>query len=166
MVRLNPLSSFVKALKVKHRIAAGVIVEKDDRILLVRHRKAGSYDFWVAPGGGAEGDEDLYATARREVLEECGLAVEPERLAYIEDLANPHTRECKVWFIGRLLGGTINATSAEATREHIVEAAWLSRSEFEGKVVFPPMLHADYWKDKESGFAVPRYVGLRHMEFY
>ncbi|SUX29680.1 NUDIX hydrolase [Chromobacterium vaccinii] len=33
----------------KHRIAAGVIVEHEDRILMVRHCKPGAYDFWVAP---------------------------------------------------------------------------------------------------------------------
>ena len=40
------------------------------------------YDFWVAPGGGAEGTEDLLATAKREVFEESGLHVEPLQLEY------------------------------------------------------------------------------------
>jgi 8-oxo-dGTP diphosphatase len=150
----------------KHRIAAGVIVEEEGRILLVRHTKPGAYDFWVAPGGGAEGAEDLVATAKREALEECGLHVEPRLIAYVEEFSNPHSRECKVWFTGRVVGGTLNATSSEAVREHIVEAAWLSRCEFEGKIIFPPMLHREYWQDRESGFTLPRYVGLRAMEFY
>lgn len=150
----------------KHRIAAGVIVENEGRILLVRHRKAGTYDFWVAPGGGAEGGEDLHSTAKREVFEECGLQVEPLKIAYIEEVSNPHTRECKVWFTGRLIGGHLNCSATEAVREHIVEAAWLSPSEFANKIVFPPMLHVEYWRDKELGFAFPRYVGLREMEFY
>ena len=150
----------------KHRIAAGVIVENEGRVLLVRHCKPGAYDFWVAPGGGAEGGEDLHATAKREVLEECGLHVEPLQIAYIEEFASPHTRECKVWFTGRLIGGSLSTSATEAVREHIAEAAWLSPSEFTGKIVFPPMIHSDYWKDKEQGFAFPRYVGLREMEFY
>ena len=150
----------------KHRIAAGVIVEEEGRILLVRHMQPGAYDFWVAPGGGAEGTEDLLAAAKREVYEEAGLHIEPLRIAYIEELSTPHTRECKVWFTGRLIGGTINIASNEAAREHIVEAAWLSRSEFEGKIVFPPMLHHEYWQDKKNGFTFPRYVGVRAMEFY
>jgi 8-oxo-dGTP diphosphatase len=150
----------------KHRIATGVIVENDNRILLVRHTKPGVYDFWVAPGGGAEGTEDLLSAAKREVFEESGLHVEPLQLAYIEEFSNPQTRECKVWFTGRLLGGAINTEANEAKREHITEAAWLSRREFDGKTVFPPMLHAEYWKDREKGFAFPRYVGLREMEFY
>ena len=51
----------------KQRVAAGVIVEHDGRILLVRHCKPGVYDVWVSPGGGAEGGEDLCAAARREM---------------------------------------------------------------------------------------------------
>ncbi len=92
--------------------------------------------------------------------------VEPLQLAYIEEFSSPDTRECKVWFTGRVIGGTLNTSRIEATREHITEAAWLSPTEFEGKTVFPPMLHRDYWQDKKNGFAFPRYVGLRVMEFY
>ena len=150
----------------KHRIAAGVLVERDGKVLLVRHRKAGAYDFWVAPGGGAEPGEDLWATARREALEECGLQVEPEQVAYIEDLSNPHMRECKVWFTARIVAGSLNCLAPEAVREHIVETAFLSPAEFEGKIVFPPVLLREYWQDKEAGFLHPRYVGLREMEFY
>src|SRR3990167_2786633 len=123
----------------KHRIAAGVLVEHEGKMLLVNHRKVGAYDFWVAPGGGAEGIEDLRAAARREVLEECGLHVEPQSIAYVEEFTNPHTRECKVWFTGRLVGGDLNVSHAEAQREHIVAAAFLSRAEIQGKVEFPPM---------------------------
>lgn len=76
----------------KHRIAAGALVEHEGRILLVRHRKEGAYDFWVAPGGGAEGTEDLRDTVRREVKEECGLEVEPGAVAYFEEFYSPDTR--------------------------------------------------------------------------
>jgi 8-oxo-dGTP diphosphatase len=62
--------------------------------------------------------------------------------------------------------GLHQAAVREAKQEHITEAAWLSRSDFDGKTVFPPMLHGDYWKDRETGFAFPRYVGLRAMKFY
>jgi 8-oxo-dGTP diphosphatase len=150
----------------KHRIAAGVIVENDGRILLVRHHKLGEYDFWVAPGGGAHDGEDLRATAQREVLEECGLQIEPLELAYVEEFFNPHVRECKLWFTGRLVGGNLDCSAHEAAREHIVEAAWLSRSQFDSKTVFPPMLLNEYWHDRKRGFASPRYIGLREMAFY
>lgn len=149
-----------------HRIAAGVIVEHEDRILLVHHHKPGVYDFWVAPGGGAEGHEDLRDTARREVFEESGLHVEPQQIAYIEEFTTPQLRECKVWFIGHWVGGELNVSNGKAGAEHIVAAAWLHLSEFQGRQVFPPMLHSDYWVDKASGFALPRYVGVRALTTY
>jgi 8-oxo-dGTP diphosphatase len=150
----------------KHRIAAGVIVEQEGRILLVRHVKLGVYDFWVAPGGGAEGTEDLFATARREAIEETGYQIEPVQLAYVEEVLSPSTRHCKVWFTGRLVGGNMLKQFSEANQEHIVEVAWLSRSDFKDKHVFPQMLNDQYWEDKLTGFTSPRYVGLRAMEFY
>jgi 8-oxo-dGTP diphosphatase len=150
----------------KHRIAAGVLIVENEKVLLVRHQKEGVYDFWVAPGGGAEGNEDLIATAQREVKEETGLQVEVMKLAYVEEFSNPHTRELKVWFTGRVIGGSLNANSVEAQREFITEVAWLDRSDFQGRTIFPtPLLH-DYWTDRDTGFAFPRYIGLRAMEFY
>jgi len=150
----------------EHRISAGVIIENDAKVLLVRHLKPGAYDFWVAPGGGALGDEDLRATAKREVLEECGLHIEPDRVMYIEEFVQPGKRHCKVWFAGHLIGGTLDWSAPEAKEEHIVEAAWLAREQLDGKTVFPPMLLNDYWEDMAAGITVPRYVGLRQMDFY
>lgn len=150
----------------KHRIAAGMIVENEGRILMVRHCKPGVYDFWVAPGGGAEPGEDLLATARREVREESGIEAEPLQLAYVEEFFNPTMRECKLWFIGRLTGGRLATHQAEAQREHIVEAAWLHPSEFAGRIIFPHVLVEQYEQDKPGGFAMPRYLGLREMAFY
>jgi ADP-ribose pyrophosphatase YjhB (NUDIX family) len=151
---------------VEHRISAGVIVENEDKVLLVRHHKPGAYDFWVAPGGGALDDEDLRATAKREVFEECGLHIEPDRMLYVEEIVQPGKRYCKVWFAGRLIGGTLNCGRPEARSEHIVEAAWLAREQLRGKTVFPPMLLGEYWDDKSAGRTEPRYVGLRQMDYY
>jgi len=148
---------------VRHRISAGVIVDVDDRILLVRHLKPSVYDFWVAPGGGAEGAEDLRATVQREAREECGLEVEPLQIAYVEDLWTPEMRICKVWFIGRVTGGELTSTASGAAAEHIVDAQFVARADFRGKVVFPSVLNEQYWSDKASGFATTRYLGVREM---
>lgn len=150
----------------KQRIAAGVIVEQEGKILLVRHYKRGKYDFWVAPGGGAEGLEDLRDAARREVREECGLEVEPGAIAYIEELTTPKARECKIWFVGQLLGGTLDTSSSAAAHENIIDAAFFAPSEFTGKLVYPPMLHDVYWEDRAAGFITPRYMGVRDMTRY
>lgn len=150
----------------KHRISAGAIVEDGGRVLLVRHVRPERYDFWVAPGGGVHDNEELEVTVVREVREESGLDVEPLKLIYIEELLDPDTRHCKFWFTARLLGGTLSTSHPEATSEFIVDAAWLSRSELDGKIVFPPVLAQRYWEDKALGFNGPAHLGLRRMEFW
>ena len=149
----------------QHRISAGVLVEQDDRVLLVHSVLAGRYDFWVAPGGGVEGEETIEQAAVREVREESGLEVELCQLAYVEDLLGNHVRYCKFWFTGIVVGGALSCVAPEAKREHITEAAWLSREELAGKVVFPAVLNARYWSDREHGLKSLVHLGLRRMEF-
>lgn len=150
----------------EHRISAGALVVDDGKILLVRHNKPEAYDFWVAPGGGVIGDEDIFAAAVREVREEAGLRVDPLRIAYIEELTQPGLRHCKFWIHCRLLGGEL-ATDEESTlREYIVDARFLSRDELAGKTVFPPVFDDTFWADLEDNFPRVKHLGLRQMAFY
>jgi ADP-ribose pyrophosphatase YjhB (NUDIX family) len=55
--------------------AAGGIVERDGRLLLVRQRRAYG-TFWEIPSGYCEAGESFEEAAAREVLEEAGIAVE------------------------------------------------------------------------------------------
>jgi len=150
----------------RHRISAGIIVEHQSRILLVRNVLPGRYDFWVAPGGGVQGEEELKVAASREVREESGLEVAPRELLYIEELVQPDMRHCKFWFSGTLVGGKLSTAAAEAKAEYITEAAWLSQSEIQGKTVFPPVLASQYWEDRCQPTAWPKHLGLRQMEFW
>ncbi|MGW2147526.1 NUDIX hydrolase [Nonomuraea bangladeshensis] len=59
-----------------------VLLDRDDRILLIRHRYDGVIVvpgspvgelFWVPPGGGLKEGEDFLRGARRELMEETGL---------------------------------------------------------------------------------------------
>lgn len=150
----------------QHRISAGIIVEHESRILLVRHVRPGKYDFWVAPGGGVQGSEELAMAAVREVREESGLEVNAGELLYIEELIEPETRHCKFWFRGHLVGGELSTAAPEATAEYITEASWFTRDEMQGRTIFPPVLESIYWEDRALGNASPKHLGLRYMEFW
>lgn len=150
----------------RHRISAGVLVDVADRILLVHCKKPDVYDFWVAPGGGVDGNEDLREAIRREAREECGLEIEPLEIAYVEDLWTPDMRICKIWFTGRPVGGELTNSAQGASAEHIIEARFVGRDEFDGKVIFPGVLRDRYWEDKAQGFASIRYLGIGEMETY
>jgi 8-oxo-dGTP diphosphatase len=150
---------------VKQRIAAGAIVIDDVRVLLVHHLRPGLFDFWVPPGGGVTGEEPLPQAASREVREETGLDVEIVRLAYIDELVIGDTRQCKFWYLARTrIEQDISIASAAAKAEHIVEAAFLTHADFEGKTIFPHVLRDEFWGHLRDGFARPYYLGVRRAE--
>ena len=62
----------------KHSVSvAGVVVDAQDRVLVIRRQDNGH---WEAPGGVLELDESFEEGVRREVFEETGVHVEVERL--------------------------------------------------------------------------------------
>lgn len=148
----------------KQRLAAGALVVEGDRLLLVHHRREGAFDFWVPPGGGVHDREDLPSAAVREAAEETALTVEATRLAYIDELIISDTRQCKFWFLARRVRGEISTASEAARAEHIVEAAFLARSDFAGRTVYPPVLRDDFWTHLREGFARPICLGVREAE--
>jgi 8-oxo-dGTP diphosphatase len=56
------------------------------RAVLLLHRSAGE---WVLPGGTPRSGESMAACARREVLEETGLHVDPSRVAFVLEVLGP-----------------------------------------------------------------------------
>jgi 8-oxo-dGTP diphosphatase len=61
----------VSALRIRRSVRA-VIVDPDDRVLLVRFEFPDA-SVWGLPGGGVEPDEEPLAALRRELAEELGL---------------------------------------------------------------------------------------------
>lgn len=60
----------------KHPItAAGVVVFKEDKVLLIKRNKPPKSFEWSIPGGAQYLGEKLKETAKREVLEEAGIRV-------------------------------------------------------------------------------------------
>ncbi len=57
------------------RVAVGVVVFRDDAVLLVKRGKSPAKGQWALPGGSVGLGECLQAAAERETLEETGLAV-------------------------------------------------------------------------------------------
>jgi len=58
-------------------VGIGVIVLKDDSVLLVRRGKPPNVGSWTLPGGAQELGETTEQAARRELLEETGIIAGP-----------------------------------------------------------------------------------------
>ena len=94
----------------RHRIRAAAIVVEGDSILLVQHQHddiSGGQSWWVPPGGGVEGEESLFECAKRETLEETGLSVELDRIAYIREFVEPGYHHCEVFLVADSYSGTL-----------------------------------------------------------
>ena len=66
------------------RPRACVAILRAGHVLMVLHEHDGR-SFWSLPGGGVEPGETYEQAARRETLEECGLAVKIVRLLFERD---------------------------------------------------------------------------------
>ncbi|MCH8094636.1 MAG: NUDIX hydrolase [Chloroflexi bacterium] len=92
------------------KVGAGVLLSKDDKILLVRRAVEPELGKWTIPAGFVEGDEDPKDTAIRECKEETGLEV---RIVSILDVI--HGREHSsgasivIIYTGEIIGGDLIA---------------------------------------------------------
>lgn len=148
-----------------HRISAGALVLREEKILLVRHHRSAHHDFWIGPGGGVEGGETLEATAERETLEESGVTIKVRRLAYLDELWSDTDRAVKFWFLADYVAGEIDVTANPAEGESIIEANWFARDQLPSGHLFPEPLRDRFWSDLQTGFPAPVKLPLRRLHF-
>ena len=91
------------------KVAAGVVVEADGKVLLVRRSVEPETGKWTIPGGFVEADEDPAATARRECLEETGLMVQIQGLLdVLYGLEHPGGASIVILYRGRRESGSLS----------------------------------------------------------
>lgn len=107
-----------------------VLLDRDDRMLLVAHAPHAGSRVWTAPGGGVRSGEDHAEAARREAREELGIEVEIGPWVWSRTATIPfrgvwlHQRER--WFLAR---GEVEAAAAPLVDVGIEEARWWSLAE-------------------------------------
>lgn len=69
-------------------LRCSAIVVRERTVLLVHRTGSGAGD-WVLPGGSPRPGESMAACARREVREETGLHVNPDRVAFVLEAGGP-----------------------------------------------------------------------------
>ncbi len=113
-------------------VGVGAVVIRDGRLLVVKRGNEPNQGKWSIPGGAIELGETLQEAAVREVLEECSVQIEIERIL---DAAQNVIRDEKgqvkfhfvlVDFIGRYVSGEAKA------RSDAEECRWVPLEEVEG----------------------------------
>lgn len=79
----------MKEKRIKVR-AAGLVV-RNNKILLLNHRKNGK-SYWVLPGGGVEFNERARSGLEREFREELGIRINAGDLAFTDEVVLPEGR--------------------------------------------------------------------------
>lgn len=123
-----------------------VLVDGDDRVLLLRYVAPDGHVYWVPPGGGLEGDEDHRAAARRELDEELGVrGVELEDIGWRRRLVIEWAGELwdqdEVWFMARCDAADVGDAVLDALAEEGVDAVrWWTVAEIlaAGELGFAP----------------------------
>jgi ADP-ribose pyrophosphatase YjhB (NUDIX family) len=93
-----------------HKVAAGVLVEHEGRVLLVRRRGNPRRGTWTLPAGFVEFGEDPAATAVRECQEETGLVVEITGLLdVIAGREHDRGADIVIVYLARLAAGDLKA---------------------------------------------------------
>jgi 8-oxo-dGTP diphosphatase len=104
------------------KVAAGILVEQDGKVLLVRRINEPFKGLWTLPAGFVDADEDPARAAERECLEETGLSVRVTGLLDIRwGREHPRGADFVIFFSGQVTGGVLQpGDDAE-------EAAWFER---------------------------------------
>ena len=92
------------------KVAAGVLVESDGKVLLVRRINVPMQGKWTLPAGFVDGPEDPRSTAVQECLEETGLDVEIVDLVdVVYGAEHPRGASIVIFYRARIVGGELAA---------------------------------------------------------
>jgi len=89
------------------KVAAGVLVEQSDKVLLVRRRRGLRQGAWSLPAGFVEFDEEPAYAAARECYEETGLEVEITGLHAVIGPEPAGAASIVIVYRARIVGGEL-----------------------------------------------------------
>ena len=92
------------------KVAAAVLIEQDDRVLLVRRVNEPYRGLWTLPAGFIDAGEDPARAAERECLEETGLSVRVKRvLDVVPGKEHERGADFIIAYLAEVISGTLVA---------------------------------------------------------
>ncbi len=118
-------------------VAAGTLIEREGRVLLIRRGVEPGINQWALPAGYAEARETPEETAIRETQEETGLTVEIEAFLGVYPFSGETTAGgVLILYAGRVVNGEPTA-GADA-----IDARFFTPDELPADIAFPVHRHA------------------------
>ena len=106
-------------------IGVGVVVWRDDKVLLIRRGKPPRQGQWSLPGGLQKLGETVFETARREVMEETGVEIRVLELTDVVDLIERDDADGRVHYHYTLVDVVAGWLRGEAAPgSDAAEVAW------------------------------------------
>ncbi len=136
-----------------------IIIHKDK--FLMMHRNKSGVQYHTLVGGGVKEGEQLEAALIREVREETGLAIQPIRLVFYEELPPPHNSQ--YIYLCEITGGDPEAIALEKYSEealmnqheaNIHTPVWVNVNNLHVLHFRTPALHKALLESVKKGFPV------------
>ncbi len=108
------------------KVIVGGIIEKDNKILMVKEAKKKCYGKWNVPAGHLEDGETIFNGAIREIYEETGCKVRLKKMLPIMSGELENTTFMIITFTTELLEEKISFN-----KEEILDVKWISKEELE-----------------------------------
>lgn len=107
-------------------VIVGGIIEKDNKILMVKEAKKKCYGKWNVPAGHLENGETIFEGAIREIFEETGCKVRLKNVLPIMSKDTEDTTLLIITFITEVLEENISFN-----KEEILDVKWISKEELQ-----------------------------------
>ena len=128
MVRVLPLhgrgyrsesyAAHMKTGKSKAQVGVGVLVSKNNEILLIKRKGSHGAGTWAPPGGHIDFGESVLDCAKREVKEEIGIKIKNFKvIGFTEDLFKKDRKHyITIWVKSNWQSGKINTSYREFSK--------------------------------------------------
>jgi 8-oxo-dGTP pyrophosphatase MutT (NUDIX family) len=131
-----------------HRQASRIIIlDPQDRVLLIQYVRPGGERFWATPGGGLRENESYARAAHRELEEEIGITADALEPLWIGEarytFGGRDVRQEEHFFLHRLGGSELSEDSQDARmQEGIVDVRWWTIEDLERaeETIYPESL--------------------------